>query len=225
MACSSTIAMLCRELKRQGISSGVVDLSVWPTLHLQLADGERAFLLRGTDASTPAAAESMLRPYRQGAEIVFLDGGRLDDPAIEPWLPHCSHFILNMAPEPQSIAALPELWNGIERMRRSNPALQMLGILPVLVRGERQELLRKLRTRFAKEFLPMELQWSPGNEDAPAGGVELSRLLVRQFSLRPMVEPKTPATPKETGVLSKLWRKASSLLRGGTVSTERGATA
>jgi cellulose biosynthesis protein BcsQ len=238
---TTTAVRLAEEMARRRIPAGIVDLSPYPTSHMLVRE-EKTFVIRGESATTEVAARACIKPYEAKRPVVFVDTGRLSDPAIQPWLPLCEGFLLTTPVNAQSIQALPAVWEAVEEMKKTGSGLRFLGFLPVMVKQERLALLERIRQRFPGHFLPEHVPWddseparaergaieglrlAAGENEAAAlrAYAQLADYLMDELEIRPPEESE-PAPKRETGMLSRLWKKAAKAIGGNRVEVTKEA--
>lgn len=233
---------MAQELKRQGYKSGIVELSPWPCTH-HLLDGEKIPVVLGRKLTTATAVRAALAPYRDTSTVFFMDTGRLDDPSLLQWIEHCTHLMLTIRMDKQSIRALPGVNSVLADLRKANPGMRFMGFLPTLVDYERTNLVKILDQAVPGYTVPISiprdsdehLRAQAGafkgldhvlNNNAPAlkAYIRLSTWTAERLDLEPVQKtPEAKEEKKETGVISRLWKLAASRL-GAKVQVTGGAS-
>jgi cellulose biosynthesis protein BcsQ len=232
----TTLAIrVAQEMKTRGIETGVLDLTPYPTSHLLVEDSGVA-VVRGTGARTAIAAESILKPYKEGTRLLLVDTGRLSDPELDPWISLLNGVILLTPVDAFSVAALPSIWASIDSLRKANRHLRFLGMLPVMTQPEHDPTLKVLRRRFANEVLPMNVPHDlhegrrarravlsgalpMSNETSPARTAwqEVATRIANDFDLLPEARAVEPRHEK-VGLLGRLWKMATGRLGNAVVA-------
>lgn len=232
---TTTAVRLAETLTALRVPAGVVDLSPYPTAgSLVVANGVP--VAGGRGASTPITARSVLKPYEDRLKVMFVDTGRLDDPALVPWTTLCDGLLLTTRGDRFSLAALEGLGPSLQKVRALNPDMEFLGFLPVMVSPNDSAAVDDLKRAAAKYLLPVVVpadawEWRrshagciEGLETAPAAGQpeppadrahrDLARFVMTKFALEPETEAvmAAAAAPKETGLVSRLWKLAGKAL-------------
>jgi len=232
---TTSAVRVAESLAERRHASLVVDLSPYQCAAL-LANEQRVSVVNGRALTTEVAVRARLNPERERIDAVLIDAPRLDDPALEPWLPLCDGLLITVRSEPGAIHALSGIWSAIESAKRANPRMKFLGFLPTMA-GETEASVERLlesaargvprwraipfdprETRRAQETIisglaPVPAEWPEASAQAygEAAGT-LARVM--QITQRPEEEKK----PK--GLFTRLWKVATEKTRGIRVQRE-----
>ncbi len=213
---TTSAVRLAQALNDQQIPTGIVDLAPYPSVQFLLNPGDSIPVISGRTANTKTAAQSIIKPYFEKCSCLIIDTSRLDDPALEAWLPLITHFFINLKIDRNSIEALPSVWDSIDSWKITNPQLEFLGFLPVCLEQGQERVLENLRSRLKSHILPIDISYQEEERlgsDFVQRSIEwdnLARYLHQAAGLK-KVQPQ-PVTRKETGLVSKMWRIAASML-------------
>jgi cellulose biosynthesis protein BcsQ len=222
--------------RRRGV---VVDLSPYPTAGYLVAAEGGVDIVRGRAATTPVAAASFLKPFEAPHAVALLDIGRLDDPALDPWMPMVTDILLTTRCTEHAVAALPGLWSALQARREKYPSINFLGFLPVLFKPEQEGQLRLLRQASRNAVAGGPIPFDPrevrrcqetifkGLAPFPDTFPDLSNraygALALELAERLGVEARAPE-PAESGggLFTRLWKKAADAARSVRIRRDVG---
>ena len=222
---TTSAVRLAEAWRKEGRTAAVAELSPWPTASLLRIDDKVS--VRSLEApASEAAAAARLKPIE--ADVVLLDAARLDDPTLLHWAPCCHAVLLTTRCDDFSLAALQGAWPLLEGLREANPDLEFLGFLPTMIQPgdddgysrlkaaarsylidhpivyDAAERRRSQKSCFeGQDPLPAALDRKSAESYAAAAATLATRLDL------PAPKPVEEEAPKETGLFTRLWRKAT----------------
>lgn len=227
---STAAVRLAESLTAKRIPAAILDLSPYPTASFTTG----LTVAPGRGATSAIAARALLRPLAEKAKVCLIDTGELSDPALEPWFGVVDAMLVVSRLNKQAIGALPAAWTRFAEIRKANPSLRFLGILPTFASDAEKGLRDSLAQRLPQSIFPVSIPFDAIDhqrlqarcfEGAPAlparsaaldGWDAVATILAKEFELQ-AAAPAEEAKPTAMGVLGRLWKSARSVLGGPRV--------